>query len=183
MKQNQKINKPVGNEDPKPALSRVTRRQLLLWMGGAGAAVVAGGGAVALLRKSGSAPLSRTTERRALPVHPSHNPAYRAWGTPDDGAVVWTYKDGKRFVGYRFNAAGRFVWRLCDGTSPVTQVAQAYAAETKRAPQEATDFVASLLKTGVLAAGGYVVPAGNFPTPRPGGSYHPRISANDPQMS
>jgi hypothetical protein len=183
MKQNQKINKPIENADPKPAISRVTRRQVLLWMGGAGAAVVAGGGAVALLRKSGSAPPSRAAKRFGLPAHPSHNPAYRAWGTPDDGVVVWTYKDGKRFVGYRFNSAGRFVWRLCDGSGPVTEVAQAYAAQTKRAPQEATEFVENLLKAGVLAAGGYVVPAGSFPKPAPGGSYHPRISASDPKMS
>ena len=181
MKRNQSDNKPAQNEDHKPAMSRVTRRQLLLWMGGAGAVVAAGGGTIALLRKSGSAPPPGAAVRCWLPLHPSQNPAYRAWATPDDGVVVWTYKDAKRFVGYRFNAAGRFIWRLCDGTKPVTELAQAYAAQTRRASQEATDFVASLLKAGVLAAGGYVVPVGSFPRLLPGSSYRARISASDPQ--
>jgi hypothetical protein len=181
MKRNQQDEIPAKNEDSKPAMSRVTRRQLLLWMGGVGAAAAAGGGAVALLRKSGSTLSFTAAVPCTLPAHPSQNPAYRAWATPDDGAVVWTYKDAKRFVGYRFNAAGRFIWRLCDGTKPVTEVAKAYAAQTRRTSQEAMEFVASLLGLGVLAAGGYVVPVGDFPKLLPGSSYHARISPSDPQ--
>jgi hypothetical protein len=176
---NQDLNAPNG-QPLQPVIQRITRRQWLAWMRGAGVALAAGAGGMNLLPQLQAAPSSGTAARFRLPEHPNQNPAYRAWATPDQGVVVWTQQEDRKFTGYRFNANGRCVWRLCDGTRPAKQVTADYAAQTGRKEEEATDFLDQLQKLGVVVCGGYIRTSGAFPTPPEGASYHARISTSDP---
>ena len=178
--------KPTSEKDQKPDLSCVSRRQLLTWMGAAGVAVAAGTAGVMLIRKSSS---DKTTDsassanRFKLPDHPNHNPAYRAWTTFEEDVVLWTYKQDQQFAGYRFNSNGRRIWQMCDGTRSAGEIATEYRGQTGRTTEEAATFLDKLRKLGIVVTGGYVVSAGAFPTPPEGGSYHPILSAGDPQAS
>ncbi|HUJ10661.1 MAG TPA: PqqD family protein [Verrucomicrobiae bacterium] len=166
----------------KPEIARITRRQFLLWTGGlAGTAAVVGVTA-ALLRSQSRGHSSPTSQSVRLPEYPSPNPAYRALPTTDGGMILWTNTGVGKFLGYRFNAVGRSVWRLCDGTHSLGQIASEYQARTGRVETEAREFIAKLSELGVAVTGAFVVTAGSFPKAPKGASYHQRISASDPSI-
>jgi hypothetical protein len=132
-----------------------------------------------MLVKKGSKSSPGREQGVSLPKHPSPNPAYAAWGAPDGGAVVWTYKQGKQFVGYRFNTNGRRVWRLCDSQRSPAEIATEFRSQTGRTESEAAEFLTRLLSLGIVVAGSYVVPVGNFPKATPGGWYRPRLGKEE----
>jgi hypothetical protein len=74
--------------------------------------------------------------------------------------AVWTFRDGKSFLGYSLNPRGKQVWLLCDGTRSEAVICREYARHTGHPEREAAQFLRQLLDLGVVVRGGYVVLAG-----------------------
>jgi len=121
--------------------------------------------------------------RIRLPDEPNQNPAFMARSTADGGLVAWTYGSAGELKGYRMNASGRSLWRLCDGSRGLEAIGAEHARRTGRPAAEGAAFVKGLLELGVIVSGGWVVPDPAFPRPPAGGCYHRRIEWDDPVSS
>ena len=121
--------------------------------------------------------------RIRLPDEPNQNPAFMARSAADGGLLVWTYGSAGEFKGFRMNATGRSLWRLCDGSRSLDAIGAEHARRGGRPAPEGKAFVEGLLDLGVIVSGGWVAPNPAFPRPPTGGCYHRRIEPDDPVSS
>lgn len=161
----------------RPQLTPISRRDFLVLTASASAAATL---SVAPLAGDEASVSSSGGHKVQLSASPSHNPAFMVRATGDGGLLLWTRQGDGAFLGFRINASGRELWRLCDGTTPPEQIARRWADNAGRPQPEATTFLDELLANGILAAGGHVVTAGDFPRPGDGGYYRMRLSSDDP---
>ena len=172
--------------DSTPTLTLLSRRQLLVLLAGAtGGAALAGVPRTGLAGQVQARPPATDPERESaetaavqrfrLPDEPSQNPAFMARAVTGGGLLVWSAGG----TGFRLNRAARRIWRLCDGTRSVTDLAAEHARRSGRPAAEGEAFVQRLLELSVVVAGAEVTVPG-FPAPEAGGSYHRRIEPDDP---
>ncbi len=161
----------------KPELHTISRREFLtLTSVAAVAAVVETSGPAGA--EAAAAPVAPGTPFQ-LPDVPSQNPAYMATATDDGGLAIWTRRPGSDFVGFRLNANGRIVWRLCDGNRRPAEIAAEFARQTGRPAGEGAAFLEKLMQLGIIASGAHVVPGEGFPRPPEGGAYRLRIEPGE----
>jgi len=162
----------------RPDIRAISRRDfLVLTATAAGTAVLT----IAPAGETGQEPPPAAEARRLrLPDAPSHNPAYMARTASDGGLLLWARKGDGAFLGYRINANGRSVWRLCNGKREVAEIAAEYGGQTGRSASEATTFLDRLLSLTVVASAAFVVPGPGFPKPSVGGCYRLRVTSEDP---
>jgi hypothetical protein len=165
--------------DTRPSIRCLTRREFLsLTAAVAGGAVLAGE-ALAVQMRDGTA--AETAQRHfKLPEEPNQNPAFMARAAGGGGLLLWRQGPRGKLAGFRLNASGRVLWRLCDGSRNIGAIGAEYARRIGRPAAQGAAFVARLLELGVIVSGATVVPGPEFPTPPAGGCYHRRIEAEDP---
>jgi hypothetical protein len=167
------------NTNTKPEIAVLSRREFL------SLATAATGGAVLATEAVSAWVADGEGEQRRfrLPEEPNQNPAFMARSTADGGLLVWTHDSGGEFRGYRMNATGRSLWRLCDGSRSLDAIGAEHARRHGRPAPEGAEFVNGLLELGVIVSGGWIVPDPAFPRPPDGGCYHCRIEPDDPVSS
>ena len=165
--------------DSRPRIRNLTRREFLAISAAAAGGAALGGSAVIAGARDG-VPTGDESRRITLPAEPSQNPAFMARAAGDGGLLLWSPGEGGRFRGFRLNAAGRTLWRLCDGSRAAEAVANEFARRSGRPAGDGAAFLKRLLQLGVVVSGASVVPAPGFPAPPPGGCYHRRIEPDDP---
>jgi hypothetical protein len=167
------------NTNTRPEIAALSRREFLSL-----ATAVTGGAVLATEAVSAWVTEGEGGRRRfRLPDEPNQNPAFMARSTSDEGLLVWTYDSASEFKGYRMNATGRSLWRLCDGSRSLDAIGAEHARRSGRPAPEGAAFVKGLLELGVIVSGGWVVPDPAFPRPPAGGCYHRRIEPDDPVSS
>ena len=168
-----------SNTNTKPEIAALSRREFLTL------ATAATGGAVLATETVSAWVVDGEGEQRRirLPDEPNQNPVYMARSTADGGLLVWTHGSEGEFKGYRMNATGRSLWRLCDGSRSLEAIGAEHARRSGRPAPEGTAFVKGLLELGVIVSGGWVAPDPAFPRPPAGGCYHRRIEPDDPVSS
>lgn len=168
-----------SNTNTKPEIAALSRREFLTLATAATGVAVLATEAVSALVVDGEG------EQRLirLPDEPNQNPAYMARSTADGGLLVWTYGSAGEFKGYRMNATGRSLWRLCDGSRTLDAIGAEHTRRSGRPAPEGEAFVKGLLDLGVIVSGGWVAADPAFPRPPAGGCYHRRIEPDDPVSS
>jgi len=169
----------TSNTNTKPEIAVLSRREFLSLATAATGGVVLATEAVSAWAVDGEGGQGRIR----LPDEPNQNPAFMARSTADGGLLVWCWGSTGEFNGYRLNATGRSLWRLCDGSRGLDAIGAQHARRTGRPAAEGAAFVKGLLELGVIVSGGWVMPDPVFPRPPVGGCYHRRIGPDDPVSS
>ena len=162
---------PPGPAETAPAVRCLTRREFVAYTLAMGAALAGTGFAAAPCKGQALSGNRGNFQRLRLTDRPSQNPAFRAKGLGDGGALLWVRKRSEGVAAFHLNREGRLLFDLCDGRRSAESVCRAYAAETGRTPQTASAFLEELVAKGLIVQGGYLVFAGEFPSPGDGGSY------------